>query len=169
MKHTREHWQSKGRKLKLAGIKSAFIFYYFKGLIMVLNYRASKPSTAARSEFIFYAEIRSPDTGRIALCNRDDLSAFTWQGHKTLGQLGWCEKHNLTWDQAYKHAQDWLVAHVQNKPDTITGHRPPTPYEIRFGEGAIHYCELDRALWIKPDGAIKRWIKSPYDGLRYYR
>lgn len=51
----------------------------------------------------------------------------------------------------------------------ITGHRPPTAAEIRFGYGATHYADFDREVWQKPDGTLKRWIKSPYDGLRYYR
>ena len=81
----------------------------------------------------------------------------------------------------------------------ITGHRPPTPYEIRFGEGATHYKAFDRELWqrflignkvfpnleeakdhadkiyrrrgviLGIDARVKKWIKCPYDGLRYYR
>jgi hypothetical protein len=33
------------------------------------------------------------------------------------------------------------------KPSIITGHRPPTAYEIRFGEGATHYKDFDRDQW----------------------
>jgi hypothetical protein len=52
--------------------------------------------------------------------------------------------------------------------DTITAHRNPTPYEIRFGYGATHYRDFDVTDWIKPDGTLKKWIKAD-DGLRYYR
>ena len=52
--------------------------------------------------------------------------------------------------------------------DTITAHRNPTPYEIRFGYGATHYRDFDVTDWIKPDGTLKTWIKAD-DGLRYYR
>jgi hypothetical protein len=51
----------------------------------------------------------------------------------------------------------------------ITGHRPPTPGELRFGEGAVHYRTFPVELWRKPDGSAKRWIKADDDGLRYYR
>jgi len=53
---------------------------------------------------------------------------------------------------------------------TLTAHRQPTQSEIRFGHGATHYKEFDiEALWLKPDGTLKAWIKCPDDGLRYYR
>lgn len=51
----------------------------------------------------------------------------------------------------------------------IIGHRGPRPAEIRFGYGATHYATFDVELWRKPDGTCKRWIVSPFDGLRYYR
>lgn len=51
----------------------------------------------------------------------------------------------------------------------VTAHRNPTLSEIRFGYGAIHYCTFPVALWKHKDGRPKRWIVSPYDGLRYYR
>ena len=50
----------------------------------------------------------------------------------------------------------------------ITAHRNPTPSEIRFGYGAIHYRDFDVEYWLKPDGTLKKWIKAD-DGLRYYR
>lgn len=52
--------------------------------------------------------------------------------------------------------------------DTITAHRKPTPSEIKWGYGAIHYRDFDVEYWLKPDGTFKTWIKAD-DGLRYYR
>ena len=52
---------------------------------------------------------------------------------------------------------------------TITAHRNPTPSEIRFGYGAIHYADFDVELFKHKDGKPKKWIKSELDGLRYYR
>lgn len=51
----------------------------------------------------------------------------------------------------------------------ITGHRKPTSGEIRFGHGATHYREFPVSVWLKPDGTLKTWIRSPDDDLRYYR
>lgn len=51
----------------------------------------------------------------------------------------------------------------------IEYHRPPTPYEIKFGEGATHYLEFDIEFCMKPDGTLKRWVICPVTGLRYYR
>lgn len=51
----------------------------------------------------------------------------------------------------------------------LTAHRNPTRAEIRFGYGAIHYKDLPRILFTKPDGSLKRWTTCPIDGLRYYR
>lgn len=55
------------------------------------------------------------------------------------------------------------------RPDvvTITGHRPPTPWEIKFGEGATHYKDFAVELCVHPDRSKKAWIKCPVDGLRY--
>lgn len=57
---------------------------------------------------------------------------------------------------------------------TIRAWRQPTKYELKFGEGAAHYLDFtedagqaNNALWIKPDGTLKRWIK--FNGLRYNR
>lgn len=51
----------------------------------------------------------------------------------------------------------------------IEYHRPPTPYEIKFGEGATHYLEFDIEFCMKPDGTLKRWVICPVTGLKYYR
>jgi hypothetical protein len=51
---------------------------------------------------------------------------------------------------------------------TITAHRSPTAYEIRFGYGAPHYRDFDVEEWLKPNNTLKKWIKAN-DGLRYYR
>ena len=49
----------------------------------------------------------------------------------------------------------------------IEAWRQPTPSEIRFGEGAIHWGEFTREEFQKPDGTLKKWIKA--EGLRYNR
>lgn len=52
---------------------------------------------------------------------------------------------------------------------TVEYHRHPTLYEIKFGEGATHYKDFDLEFCLKTDGTLKRWVKCPYSGLRYYR
>lgn len=52
---------------------------------------------------------------------------------------------------------------------TITAHRQPTAYEIKFGYGAVHYADFDIEYWLKPDGSLKKWIKDHFTGLRFYR
>lgn len=51
----------------------------------------------------------------------------------------------------------------------VIAHRNPTAYEIKFGEGAIHYKEFPVELWKHKNGKPKQWIKCPVDNLRYYR
>jgi len=51
---------------------------------------------------------------------------------------------------------------------TIEYWRHPTPAEIKFGEGAIHWLTVDRASVTKPDGKLKKWFIGK-DGLRYNR
>lgn len=52
--------------------------------------------------------------------------------------------------------------------NTIEYWRHPTPAEIKFGEGAIHWLTVDRASVTKPDGTLKKWFIGK-DGLRYNR
>ena len=48
-------------------------------------------------------------------------------------------------------------------------HRNPTQGEIKFGEGAIHYKDFNEVDIINPEnGAYKKWLICPDDGLRYY-
>ena len=58
------------------------------------------------------------------------------------------------------------------KVETITGHRNPTPAEIRRGYGAVHYRDFPVSEWLDTSGTdgkfFKHWIKAD-DGLRYYR
>ncbi len=50
----------------------------------------------------------------------------------------------------------------------VTYRRPPTPYEIRFGEGAIHYRDFTPEECCHEGTRIKkRWFVAD-DGLRYY-
>lgn len=54
----------------------------------------------------------------------------------------------------------------------ITYHRQPTTWEINFGEGATHYKDFTFAQAFKWSAAgwdLKKWVKCPIDGLRYYR
>jgi hypothetical protein len=51
----------------------------------------------------------------------------------------------------------------------ITYHRNPTKSEIKFGYGATHYKDFPMEMCIKKDGKLKKWLKCPHDGLRYYR
>jgi hypothetical protein len=58
---------------------------------------------------------------------------------------------------------------MHNDNKLITYHRNPTPAEIRFGYGAIHYREFTRREATNAKtGKLKRWLKAD-DGLRYYR
>lgn len=51
---------------------------------------------------------------------------------------------------------------------TIEYWRYPTPTEIKFGEGAIHWLTVDMASVTKPNGKLKKWFIGK-DGLRYNR
>ncbi len=53
--------------------------------------------------------------------------------------------------------------------ESITYHRKPTAYEIKFGEGATHYKEFDACFcWNDKTDKPKKWLICPIDGLRYY-
>lgn len=70
-------------------------------------------------------------------------------------------------EKVHKLAQK--ISSRVNSDDTMTYHRNPTKYELKFGYGAIHYREFPISEVVKPDGRIKKWFVSPDDGLRYYR
>lgn len=57
----------------------------------------------------------------------------------------------------------------QPLPETIEYHRQPTPSEIRFGYGALHYRDFEKEDYLKKDGTIKKRIKAKDDGLIYTR
>ena len=58
---------------------------------------------------------------------------------------------------------------VINDIQYYTYHRNPTRAEINFGYGAIHYRDFPESMVRKPGFRIKKWLKAPDDGLRYYR
>lgn len=59
---------------------------------------------------------------------------------------------------------------VRDGVETLTYHRPPTKSEIRFGHGATHIADFTiEECCHKGTRIPKKWIKSPYDGLRYSR
>ena len=74
-----------------------------------------------------------------------------------------------TFAKAFPHIPESAIRRIySDKP--VTGHRDPTQGEINRGYGAIHYKDFDISLWIRKDGiGLKKWIKCPHDGLRYYR
>lgn len=48
--------------------------------------------------------------------------------------------------------------------------RKPTAYEIKFGEGAIHYRTFTLfEIGYNKKGELKKWFISKDDGLRYNR
>jgi hypothetical protein len=52
----------------------------------------------------------------------------------------------------------------------VTFYRNPTEYEIKFGEGAIHYkTYLVRDLRLRKDGLLQVRLKDKIDGLIYTR
>lgn len=58
---------------------------------------------------------------------------------------------------------------VRDDVTEVEYHRPPTPKEIRFGEGATHYRRFPVEECCHPDTRIlKKWFVAD-DGLRYFR
>ena len=50
--------------------------------------------------------------------------------------------------------------------EAIAYHRKPTQSKIKFGEGAIHYIDLQEDFCKKKNGHYKKWLI--YNGERYY-
>lgn len=72
--------------------------------------------------------------------------------------------------KAFPHIPPSAILRVHHALKPVQGYRKPTPAELRFGEGATHYKEFPLEDWLRPSGAsLKKWIKCPHDGLRYYR
>jgi hypothetical protein len=59
---------------------------------------------------------------------------------------------------------------VRAEVTQLTYHRGPTPGEVRFGHGAIHYRDFPVEDCCFPGTRImKRWFVAEDDGLRYFR
>lgn len=58
---------------------------------------------------------------------------------------------------------------VKGKELQVEYHRDPTPWEIRFGEGASHWKAFKLPAVMKSNGDLKKWVKCPHDKLRYSR
>ena len=59
---------------------------------------------------------------------------------------------------------------IRDNAETITYHRHPTEWEIKFGHGAMHHACFDLIVCCHKGTRIpKKWFISQYDGLRYYK
>lgn len=59
---------------------------------------------------------------------------------------------------------------LEKGTEKITCWRNPTEYEIKFGEGAIHYRDFTAfEIGRNRKGGLKSWFISPDDKLRYNR
>ena len=70
---------------------------------------------------------------------------------------------------ALPYCPESAIRCIMHADKPVKAHRNPTPSEIRFGHGATHYKEFTLEQWLHNDGGLKKWIKCPHDGLRYYR
>lgn len=117
----------------------------------------------------------------------NDLFAFfpdevaDYKGNKTsyshIGQHSACcdaynEESRLATKEEYKDLLNELIysigyddLEVLNEKE-ITYWRNPTKWEIKFGEGAIHYRNFLYNEVVKKNGELKRWFLSE-DKLRY--
>lgn len=59
---------------------------------------------------------------------------------------------------------------VRDDVTECTYHRNPTPSEIKFGNGAIHYRTFPvEECCFEGTRVLKKWFVAEDDGLRYYR
>lgn len=59
------------------------------------------------------------------------------------------------------------ISQVQKQIKTLTYHRKPTPWEVKFGYGAMHYREFKISELLDKNGFIWKRIKAKNDGLIY--
>ena len=72
--------------------------------------------------------------------------------------------------KAFPFMPESAIKWIYHADKPITAHRNPTLAEIRRGYGATHYKEFDFEQWLNHKrGGLKKWIKCPHDGLRYFR
>lgn len=67
----------------------------------------------------------------------------------------------------YKCSDLGLLENICIKP--LEYARSPTKWELRFGEGAIHYGTFSPLEYLKPNGDVKRRLVGFWDGLVYTR
>lgn len=59
------------------------------------------------------------------------------------------------------------ISQVRREVKTITFHRKPTSWEIKFGYGAMHFREFEISELLDENGFIKNRIRAKNDGLVY--
>jgi len=109
---------------------------------------------------------------------KDGLKRNFIQSYMHVGQHGMAspELLNELEDANYNEYADLLKELISigyklevDSQQNVEARRQPTPAEVRFGRGAIHYRTFSLDEFINPlTGGLKRWIKAA-DGLRYYR
>ena len=60
----------------------------------------------------------------------------------------------------------YLMAYQFSTIKFVEYHRNPTKWEIKYGEGAIHYIDVRAEIVTKDDGTLKKRFKHT-DGLIY--
>lgn len=58
---------------------------------------------------------------------------------------------------------------VRPEVTEVTYWRKPTPSEVRFGHGAIHYRVFPVEQCVRLDGSLKHRMKAKDDGQWYFR
>ena len=113
---------------------------------------------------------------KVQRANHLDLIGTEWENKKRYVVVGLLEGHkdyviitceHLSFKDAKEEARALL--YEDELCQTVEFHRPPTAYEVKFGEGAIHYKDFSPLDYVKKDGTIKFRLKCPIDGLIYTR
>jgi hypothetical protein len=120
----------------------------------------------------FYIESDNDIVATIGSANRNGfITCYSKIGQHSEGHIDYfAELKEANYSQ-YKSLLNELIligykVEIETEQKT-TVWRNPTKSEINFGNGAIHYADINLSEFIKPDGSLKKWAKI--DGLRYNR
>jgi len=118
--------------------------------------------------FAYFPEMKYNDTPGLFTC------------YARLGQHSACHEDYIKGCEEAEFSEYWELLlelygqgykdlHILNSQE-FEFYRKPTPGEIKFGEGAIHYKMFPSNQAINhKTGEFKKWLVCPVDGLRYYK
>lgn len=136
--------------------KTIVVFKKFKGTVIALFPKDSNDYEKISS----YEHCGQHSVAHKSLLNEENATKEEYKELKK--ELKYIGYDLVVLNDIFSNTSDFLK-------ETIRLHRKPNESELSSGYGAIHFKYFLILDCLKENGKIKKWIKCPNDGERYYR